>query len=73
MATGKRGGKIKIHHRRILLEVLILIVSVPIWRGIWEILDIIIGKSLLSAFVSIVIGIIAVWFFTYYSHYLKLD
>jgi hypothetical protein len=71
MATRKQ--KHKIRHKHILLEVFILIASVPIWRGIWKILDSVIGTNLSGDIVSIIIGIISVWLLMNYSHHLKLD
>jgi hypothetical protein len=71
MATTRQ--KHKIHHKTILLEVLILVASVPIWRGIWRILDAIIGTDLSGDVVSIIIGIISVWLLMNYAHHLKLD
>jgi len=71
MATSKR--KHKIRHKQILLEVFILVASVPIWRGIWRILDIMIGTDLSGDILSIIIGIAAVWLLMNYSHRLKLD
>jgi len=69
MATRKH----KIHHKTILLEVLVLIASVPIWRGIWKMLDTVIGTNLSGDIISIVIGILSVWLLMNYSHHLKLD
>jgi hypothetical protein len=65
--------KHEIHHKKMLLEVLILVASVPIWRGIWRILDSLIGTTLSGDIVSIAIGIIAVWLLMNYSHHLKID
>jgi len=65
--------KHKIHHKTILLEVLVLIASVPIWRGIWRILDSLIGINLSGDVVSIIIGILSVWLLMNYAHHLKLD
>ncbi len=71
MATSKQ--KHKIRHKTILLEVLVLIASVPIWRGIWRILDSLIGTNLSGDVVSIIIGILSVWLLMNYSHHLKID
>jgi len=70
MATRKRRGN---HHQTILLEVFILVASVPIWRGIWRILDSTIGTNISGDIISIIIGIISVWLLMNYAHHLKLD
>ncbi len=63
----------KQHHKKILLEVLIIIATVPIFRGIWEFLDIIVGKELRGVLFSVIIGIAAIWFLMHYAHHLRID
>ncbi len=63
----------KLHHKKILLEVLIIIATVPVFRGAWEFLDIIVGKELQGVLFSVLIGIAAIWFLMHYSHHLRID
>ena len=61
------------HHKKILLEVLIIIATVPIFRGIWEFLDITVGKEIRGITLSVIIGIAAIWLLMHYSHHLRID
>ncbi|MBI2041104.1 MAG: hypothetical protein HYT16_03295 [DPANN group archaeon] len=71
MAKQKRSHST--HHKRILLEVLIIIATVPIFRGIWELLDIVVGKEFRGVVFSVLIGIAAIWLLMHYSHHLRID
>ena len=73
MAARKLKNPHTMHHKKILLEVLTIIATVPIFRGIWEFLDITIGKDMRGVAVSVIIGIAAIWFLMHYSHHLSLD
>ncbi|GEM_PF-5440283 len=54
--------------RKILLEVLILLASVPVFRGVWHLLDIYLfpGNPAASAWASVAMGLAALIIILYY-------